>query len=108
MHVEVKAHCDELEKECKGKHLATNASKNSIMNHEQIGSAISQAKIEISKTISSIAISRDNCYQLSNRIAYAWWLANQVVPVVLIYLGFLNCEEMNYGNNRLFHSDIDW
>jgi len=35
-----------------------------------------------------------NHYQLCNRVAWAWKLAQLGVPVVLVYLGFLNAGEM--------------
>src|SRR5690606_33404932 len=38
----------------------------------------------------SFNLSRDNYYQLSNRIAYSWKLASMGIPVILIYLGFIN------------------
>jgi hypothetical protein len=31
---------------------------------------------------------------LSNRFAFAWKLATMGIPVILVYLGFLNCQEM--------------
>jgi len=34
------------------------------------------------------------CYQLCNRVAWAWNLADLGVPVVLVYLSFLNAAEM--------------
>ena len=33
-------------------------------------------------------------YQLCNRFAWSWKIASLGVPVVLIYLGFLNAREM--------------
>jgi len=106
--VEAKAHWNELENESKGKKPKSNASINSTLNHQQIGIAISQANSEINKVISNVSISRDKCYQLSNRVAHSWWLANQGIPVVLMYLGFLNCNDMNNGKNRLFTNDKNW
>lgn len=106
--VEAKAHWDELEQESHGKKLDGKASSNSKLNHQQIDKAITQANTEINKKISGVSISRDKCYQLSNRVAHAWWLANQGIPVVLLYLGILDCQDMNNGKNRLFTSDADW
>lgn len=106
--VEAKAHWDELENESKGKSLNKNASLNSNLNHEKIGEAIKQANVEINKRINGVSISRDTCYQLSNRVAHAWWLANQGIPVVLMYLGFNNVIDMDDGKNRLFVSYKDW
>lgn len=106
--VEAKAHWDELNNESKGKQLDASASDNSKQNHEQIGKVIEEANTGISKENNRISISRDNCYQLSNRVAHAWWLANQGIPVVLLYLGFLDCQDMNDGKNKLFKNDEDW
>ncbi len=106
--VEAKAHIDELKNEEKGKQLDHNASENSKENHEQIGQAIDAANENLKTQVSEINISRDKCYQLSNRIAHAWWLANQGIPVVLVYLGFLNCKDMIDGKRLLFTKDEEW
>ncbi|MGL2999426.1 hypothetical protein [Flavobacterium sp. RSSB_23] len=107
--VEAKAHSYELENESKGKPYDINTKSDGTKeNQKQIGKAIEQANIEINKKFSGVAISRDNCYQLSNRIAHAWWLANQGIPVVLMYLGFQDVQDMNDGKNRLFTTDKDW
>jgi len=34
-------------------------------------------------------------YQLSNRFAFAWKLATMKIPVILVYLGFLDADEMS-------------
>lgn len=104
--VEAKAHVGELDKS--GKKLKNNASDNSKMNHIYIYEAIEQANITISKQMDGVCISRDKCYQLSNRIAHAWWLASQGIPVVLLYLGFLNCKDMDDGKRKLIKTDEDW
>lgn len=106
--VEAKAHVDELNNESKGKQLAIDASDNSKRNHVRIAEAIEQANLGISQSVVGISISRDKCYQLSNRIAHAWWLACNGIPVVLMYLGFLNVSEMDNGKENLFKSDSDW
>jgi len=106
--VEAKAHWDELDNESHGKKLDGKASANSTLNHAQIGKAITQANTAINKKISGVSVSRDKCYQLSNRVAHAWWLANQGIPVVLLYLGVLDCQDMNDGKRKLFTNDADW
>jgi len=106
--VEAKAHWGELDKESHGKQLKLNAKADSIKNHARIGEAIKEANTSIKHTFSQIDISRDKCYQLSNRVAYSWWLANQSIPVVLLYLGFLNCHDMNDGKTKLLNDDNDW
>ena len=39
-------------------------------------------------------IFRDSHYQMSNRFAWAWKLTDLSIPVVLVYLGFLEAGEM--------------
>lgn len=105
--VEVKAHWGELNH--KGKGIAKNASKSSQANHKKIKKAIDEANGKISTSASPLDISIDKCYQLSNRVAHAWWLANQGIPVVLLYLGILNCSDMRNGKkNKLFSSLSEW
>jgi hypothetical protein len=106
--VEAKAHVDELKKENKGKPFnERTSSEKSKLNHKQIALAIEEANIGINKVISGLSISRNNCYQLSNRIAHAWWLANKGIPVVLLYLGFLNSDDMR-DKYKVFNTDLEW
>ncbi len=104
--VEAKAHKGELDRF--RKRVNKNASDNSKKNHANVLEAIEQAKKAINEQVEGVSISRDNCYQLSNRVAHAWWLADKGIPVVLLYLGFLNCKDMDYGSNKLFKTDEDW
>lgn len=106
--VEAKAHKDELNNESHGKQLKADASDDSKKNHARIEEAIQEAKKGIKNTGFDLSISRDNYYQLSNRVAHAWWLANQGIPVILMYLGFLNCVDMKDENITLFTEDNDW
>jgi len=106
--VEAKAHEKELTEESHGKKLKVDATYDSEKNHASIGVAIHEANNGIKDMGFEVSISRDNCYQLSNRVGHAWWLANQGIPVVLLYLGFLDCQDMNDGKNKLFHSPKDW
>jgi len=104
--IEAKAHQTELESS--GKKLKKDASKISQKNHFKIGTAINEAKIGINETYNGVSISSEKCYQLSNRVAHAWWLANNGIPVVLLYLGFLDAEDMNYGRRVIFKSEKNW
>jgi len=106
--VEAKAHAGELDYESHGKELRHDATENSKKNHIKIGAAINEAKEEINRSFPDVNISRDNCYQLSNRVAHAWWLANQGIPVVLLYLGFLNVKDMEDGQRTIFRTHEDW
>ncbi len=38
-------------------------------------------------------LSAEEHYQISNRFAWSWQLASMGVPVILVYLGFLNADE---------------
>lgn len=61
-----------------------------LRHHDKIGDAISEARGALSNFCSNIAISREDHYQLSNRIAYTWRLASLGIPTILLYLGFTN------------------
>jgi hypothetical protein len=103
--VEAKAHIDELKNDSKN---APSSSLNSKKNHDSILEAIEKANVEINKRNNNLQLSRETCYQLSNRIAHAWWLADKGIPVVLMYLGFEDCADMDNGKNKLFKKDEDW
>jgi len=104
--VEAKAHKGELD--TSGKRLKKSASDNSEENHKNVLKAINQANKTINEQIEGVTISRDCCYQFSNRVAHAWWLADKGIPVVMLYLGFLNCTDMDNGSYKLFETDEDW
>ena len=44
---------------------------------------------------------------MANRFAWAWKLTELGIPVVLVYLGFLNADEMHDRGNP-FVSHDDW
>ena len=107
--VEAKAYWGELEQEQTGKELKTNASDNSHRNHDRIEGAIDEANVGL-RTLTGNpgwALCRDTCYQLANRFAWAWKLMELGVPVVLVYLGFLNANEMS-DKGRPFYCPADW
>lgn len=101
--VEAKAHLKELRPKrdrCYSKNPA---------NRERIQQAIEQANAALTAaTGNPWRLSRDHHYQLSNRFAWAWRLADLVVPVVLLYLGFLNAQEMMNIDPVLFQSAAQW
>lgn len=104
--VEAKAHHAELEYEMKGKRPAS--TPNGRRNHDRIGRCIDESSIALSaQTGLNWSLARDRCYQLSNRFALAWKLTQLGIPVVLIYLGFLQAEEMRRGR-RLFVDHAEW
>jgi len=93
--VEAKAHDEELKKESAGRRLTANSSEGRRLSHEKIGLAISEACQGLEEsTRLPWNISRDTHYQVSNRFAWAWKLTELGIPVALVYLGFLNADEM--------------
>jgi len=96
--VEAKAHDKELLKEAVGRKLETKAKGDQAAraaSHVTIGTAIDEARAGLTAaTHLPWQISRDSHYQLSNRFAWSWKLADLGVPVILVYLGFLNANEM--------------
>ncbi len=100
--VEAKAHCEELS--AAGKRLDDDTNQ---QNHLHIGNAIGQANAGLNCVAPGWHLQRDRHYQLSNRFAWAWKIAQLGVPVVLIYLGFLNSEEMA-DQGTPFHDARQW
>ena len=104
--VEAKAHTKELDDELKGKDLEGNASANSRRNHIRIGSSIQEANISLMDQTERVwSLQRDRCYQMSNRFAWSWKLTELGYSVILVYLGFVNAEEMRSGRNQVPFSD---
>ena len=102
--VEAKAHASELSGAGKSEPRTPNGWK----NHARIGSAIEEANTGLRRVAGGTwQLSRDERYQLANRFAWSWKLASLGVPVVLIYLGFLNAEDM-VDDGVLFRSKSDW
>jgi hypothetical protein len=99
--VEAKAHKNELDPS--GKKLTE---KSSPENHANIGEAIAQASQALSALGGGWNLSRDHHYQLANRFAWAWKLASLGIPVVVVYLGFLEAREMTPGEP--FRDDAHW
>jgi hypothetical protein len=105
--IEAKAHDEELSKEIAGKKLRTEASQDSVANHGRIAKAIVSARDALHEATSlEWQISRDSHYQMSNRFAWAWKLTELGFAVALIFLGYLNAQEMNdKGNPFADHSE---
>jgi hypothetical protein len=107
--VEAKAHTSEFDS--KPKSLAIRetpeAQRRTNENHERIGHAIDEASRALSRTHSGISISRDVCYQLSNRIAMAWKLAFMGIPNTLVFLGFTGDREIA-KERKFFADDTHW
>jgi hypothetical protein len=101
--IEAKAHDKELS--VAGKALSKTI--NGQLNHIHINAAIEQANYGLNTALSGWALSRDSHYQLSNRFAWTWKLADMGVPVILVYLGFLNAVEMS-DQGQPFESRQNW
>lgn len=99
--VEAKAHGKELSE-------SDTCSSTYPANREQIRRAIVEAASGLeSVTGTPWAISRDHHYQLSNRFSWSWKLASLGIPVVLVYLGFLNAQDM-VDRSSPFQSEDEW
>lgn len=99
--VEAKAHVQELSPKSDA------CSSKNPKNRARIYRAILQAnKAFRSATDRKWGLSMDHHYQLSNRFAWSWKLVSLGVPVVLVYLGFINAEDM--CGKKLIRSDTDW
>ena len=77
-------------------------------NRKQIERALKEANAGLRKvTGGPWQLSAEHCYQLSNRFAWSWKLAALGVPVVLLYLGFLEAQEMRDRGDP-FRTGNDW
>jgi|ERR1035437_584318 hypothetical protein len=97
--IEAKAHDAELRNEERGKPPGAQGEKgfpiDSRRNHMRIGACIQDASLALSEqTKLAWALSRDWNYQMANRFTWAWKLTELGIPVILIYLGFIGCDEM--------------
>jgi hypothetical protein len=97
---EAKAHEAELSDDQSG---ATNPE-----NSKQIDNALAEATVAWNALASGFALSANSHYQLSNRFAFAWKLAKMGTPVVLLYLGFLEAQEMEGRSRILFKDHAQW
>lgn len=105
MLVEAKANDKELVVD--GKQLDAKTSEQSKINHGKIGDCIAEAVQGLNKHIEYIGISRDTHYQLSNRVASVWKLAQCGLPTVLLYLGFTGDEGIRDAGEP-FADDNHW
>jgi hypothetical protein len=103
--VEAKANWRELS--IAGKPLARDASRKSRENHDHIGGAIQEACEGWQRSDERVSIARDSHYQLANRLAFTWKLADLGIPVVLLYLGFTGDEGIRDAGLP-FADDDDW
>ena len=107
--VEAKAHETELKKEAAGRRVAEDDSKERKESHGTIGAAIESARMGLeAATRLKWKISRDSHYQMSNRFAWGWKLAERGIPVVLVYLGFLKANDMSKPGEVPFADTGAW
>ena len=107
--VEAKAHAGELVKEEVGRRLAANDSPAREASHATIGAAIESARLGLAAaTQLRWQISRDSHYQMSNRFAWSWKLTELGMPVVLVYLGFLQANDMSKAGELPFADAGTW
>lgn len=97
--VEAKAHVRELKADGKPPGRAE--------NDVSIAGTIAEANAALNRLTTGWTLSAAGHYQLANRFAWGWKLASLGVPVVLVYLGFLNATEM-CDQGRPFADDEDW
>jgi hypothetical protein len=98
--VEAKAHGGELKPDDR-------CSASDTDNLNRIAKAIREANSGLNTIIPGWALSTELRYQLCNRFAWSWKIATLGVPVILIYLGFLNAEEMA-DQGQPFQSASEW
>lgn len=107
--IEAKAHDLELIDEEKGKPLKSDPTIGEQTNHDHIGGAIANANQPLSDaTRVKWSLSRDSRYQMSNRFATACKLTELGYPVIVLYMGFLNAEDMRFGGRTPLASYYEW
>lgn len=75
-------------------------------NRARIQEAVAEADHALDATDGEWALRCDRHYQLANRFTWSGKLASLGVPVVLVYLGFLDAREM--AGRRLLATTADW
>ena len=94
--IEAKAHDEELNYEKAGKKRERNETKGQRQNREQIHNRMQESSTGFTNSTQlEWILSIGHHYQMSNRFAWAWKLTELGIPVILIYLGFLNAIEMS-------------
>lgn len=94
--IEAKAHDEELNYEKAGKKQECNETRGQRQNREQTHNRMQESSAGFTNSTQlEWALSIEHHYQMSNRFAWAWKLTGLGIPVVLVYLGFLNATEMS-------------
>jgi len=84
--VEAKAHANELHTD--------GCSSSRVENQRSIAASLAEANAGLTQILPGWALHAESHFQLCNRFAFVWKLAASGIPVVLVYLGFLNANEM--------------
>lgn len=109
--VEAKAHANELVNTVTGQKRDTRNRGDETArdaSHRTIGNAIEETRIGLAAaTELAWDLRVDSHYQLANRFAWSWKVAQLGVPVVMVYLGFLDAEEMT-DRGAPFASPAAW
>ena len=95
--VEAKAHTRELSDSGKAPcppDVGERSAERSEKNRAKIEAACGEASRALNCVLPGWNLSIEHHYQLSNRFAWAWKLASLGIPVALVYLGFLEADEM--------------
>ena len=100
--VEAKAHTGEF--------LVQDSPKGSLFNLKRIEECIEETNVALAaQTTPGWALSHEHRYQISNRFAWSWKLTELGYPVILVYLGFLNAEEMRKREKQdPFANHAEW
>lgn len=98
--VEAKAHKVELSKK------PDKSGADPLGSLVHIKNALQEANTAMNNHLSGFNLRHDEHYQISNRFAWSWKLASMGIPVVLIYLGFLNTHEMR--SSTIFKEHGEW
>jgi len=94
--IEAKAHDEELNYEKAGKKRERNETWGQRQNREQIRNRMQESSAGFTNSTQlEWSLSIEHNYQMSNRFAWAWKLTELGIPVILVYLGFLNTSEMS-------------
>jgi len=94
--IEAKAHDEELNYEEAGKKRERNETKGQRQNREQIRNRMQESSAAFTNSTQlEWVLSIEHHYQMSNRFAWVWKLTELGIPVILVYLGFLNAIEMS-------------
>ncbi|WP_285906609.1 hypothetical protein [Pseudodesulfovibrio pelocollis] len=104
----VEAKANDRELDWNGKAEPDQANPRALENHRIIGQCIDEANTALNRHIPGFAISRDTHYQLSNRIASAWKLAECGLPVALLYLGFTGDEGLRTATRHPLADRDHW